>query len=103
MNIQRITLFFIVLTFLFCASVSGQKKISWGQRHFPNAPRISAENALNLMLQGKKIIIIDIPWSDEGYRNGHICGAIKGSTHAKNLDRLNKKIPRNYIILSYCK
>jgi hypothetical protein len=103
MNVRRITLFFIVFTFLFCTPVSGEKKITWDQRHFPNAPRISAEAALKLLLAGVKMIIIDVPWKDEGYREGHICGAIKGSTHAKELDRLIKKIPKNYIILSYCK
>lgn len=102
MNIRRITLFFIVFTFLFCAPVSGEKKIPWGQRHFPNAPRISAEKALKLLMAGRKMIIIDVPWSNEGFDEGHICGAIKcyaGQT--KKLDRLIKKIPKNYIILSY--
>ena len=101
MYIRRITLFFIVLTFLFCASVSGQKKIPWEQRHFPNAPKISAEKGLKLLMAGVKMIIIDIPWSKEGFAEGHICGAITGSIDAKKLDRLIKKIPKNYLIISY--
>ena len=101
MYIRRITLFFIVLTFLFCASVSGQKKIPWGQRHFPNAPRISAEKALRLLMAGVRMVIIDIPWSKGGFAEGHICGAITGFVDAKKLDRLIKKIPKNYLIISY--
>jgi hypothetical protein len=101
MNIWRTTLFFIVLTFLFCAPVSGEKKIPWEQRHFPNAPRISAEKARQLLLAGVKMIIVDVPWSKDGFDEGHICGAIYGTTRADKLDRWIKKIPKNYIILSY--
>ena len=101
MNIRRIALFFIVLTFLFCAQAPAQKKIPWHTRAFPNAPRISVEKARKLLLAGVKMVIIDIPWSKEGFDQGHICGAIKGSAHADKLDRLIKKIPKNYIILSY--
>lgn len=103
MSIRTTSLYCAVFIFLSCAHVAADEKVPWHLRHFPDAPRISAEDALNLLLQGKKIIIIDIPWSNEGYRDGHICGAIKGSTHADKLDRLIKKIPKNYIILSYCK
>lgn len=101
MNIRRITLFFIVLTFLFCAQAPAQKKIPWHLRAFPNAPRISAEKARKLLLAGVKMVIIDIPWSKEGFAKEKICGAIKGSTNAKKLDRLIKKIPKNYLIISY--
>lgn len=101
MNIRRTTLFFVALTFLFCTPVSGEKKITWDQRHFPNAPRISAEKARQLLLAGVKMVVVDVPWKDAGYRAGHICGAIKGSIDAKKLDRLIKKIPKNYLIISY--
>lgn len=101
MNIRKTILYLTALTFLFCAPVLGEKKIPLSQRHFPNAPRISAEKARKLLLAGVKMVIIDIPWSKEGFDQGHICGAIKGSAHADKLDRLIKKIPKNYIILSY--
>ena len=101
MNIKRITIYLIVFIFLFTAHVGADKKIPWHVRHFPNIPRISAEKALKLLLASVKIVIVDIPWSKKGFDEGHVCGAIKGSAHADKLDHLIKKIPKNYIILSY--
>lgn len=101
MNIRKTILYLTALTFLFCAPVSGEKKIPLSQRHFPNAPRISAEKARKLLLAGVKMVIIDIPWSKEGFDKGHICGAIKVSTNEKKLNHLIKKIPKNYLVISY--
>jgi len=101
MNIRKTILYLTAFVFLFCAHVAAEKKIPWHLRHFPNAPRISAEKALKLLLAGVKMVIIDIPWSKEGFAKGHICGAMTGSIVAKKLDRLIKKIPKNYLIISY--
>ena len=101
MNIRKTILYLTAFVFLYCTHVTAEQKIPWHQRHFPNAPRISAEKARQLLLAGVKIVIIDVPWSKEGFAKGHICGAITGSIHAKKLDRLIKKIPKNYLIISY--
>ena len=103
---RNITVLILVIFLLAicCQAHAGNNKIPWAQRHFPNAPRISAKDALKLLLQGRKIIIVDIPWTDKEYYESHICGAIKGPPlYVKQLDRFIKKIPKNYIILSYCK
>lgn len=99
--------FGVIVIFIFLSplsnGVSGSQNTPWHLRHFPRAPRISAQDALKLYRSGQKVIVIDIPWSKEGFNKGHICGAVSTSVEAEKLDRLIKKIPKNYIILSYCK
>ena len=77
------------------------KKPGWHVRHFPNAPRITPEQAKNLYLTTPKIIVIGVPWTKKGWEEKHICGAIRTNVNADVLDRLIKKIPKEYIILSY--
>ena len=88
---------------MMCGQVFGGNKIPWHQRNFDNVPRISAEKARNLLLAGVKMIIVDVPWTKKGYDHSHVCSAIMGSTHAEKIDRLLRKIPKNYIIIAYCK
>lgn len=107
MNRRKMITGFIFLTVSLVFVLEGwcetKKKIPWHQRHFPNVPRISAEAALKLRLSGQKTIVIDVPWSTKGFNNAHICGAVPTKATAAQLDKLIKKIPKDYIILSYCK
>jgi hypothetical protein len=96
--------FSILILFLFVPATSfSDSNIPWQSRHFPDAPRISAEQALVLRTSNVKMAVIDAPYSSEGYNESHICGAIQTNFSAEALDRLIKKIPKNYLIISYCK
>jgi len=95
-----LTVIFIVMM---CGQAFGGNKIPWHQRNFDNVPRISAEKARKFLLAGVKMIIVDVPWTKGGYDHSHVCGAIMTSTHADKIDRLLRKIPKNYIIMAYCK
>ncbi len=88
----------IILNF---SSYSGELEKPWETRHFPNAPRISADQALNFFNTGQKVVLIDIPWTNEGFEKGHVCGAIKAKTNPIILDKIIKRIPKQYIIFSY--
>lgn len=103
MKIRVIIIYCATFILLFFSQVSAEKKLSLSQRHFPNAPRISAKEALKLYMSGVKMVIIDIPFSDKEFNKSRICGTIKGSLNEKKLDRFMKKVPKNYVILSYCK
>ena len=92
-----------IIILMTCVQAFGDNKIPWHQRNFDNVPRISAEKARNLLLAGIKMIIIDVPWTKKGYDHSHVCAAIMVSTHAEEIDRLLRKIPKNYIIIAYCK
>lgn len=93
----------IFLNLLFVNSAFAENKIPWENRHFPNVPRISAEEAKVYQRSGAKIIIIDIPFSKKEFQDSHICGAIPATTKAHHLDRIIKKLPKGCIVFSYCK
>ncbi|PID78159.1 MAG: hypothetical protein CSB21_01660 [Deltaproteobacteria bacterium] len=101
---NKFVLILVVNLVLFLCSSSfvlAKKKVPWHLRHFPNAPRITAKQALIIKKSNPKVVLIDVPWSKKGFEKGHICGAIPTSVEAGPLDRLISKIPRDYIILSY--
>lgn len=103
MKFMNFLLINFVLVIFAAQSYASQNK-PWSQRHFPNVPRITAEQALMFQKTGAPCVIIDVAWSQKGFKSEHICGAI-GITTAqltkKFLDRMLKKIPKKYTILSY--
>lgn len=108
MKFRTITVVCFAVFAVWCSVVLGKeekKEVPWDLKHFDEdqVPRISAEDAMKLMRSGIKIFMVDVPWSDKEYHKEHVCGAIKGAIEAEYLDRLIKKIPKDFLIISYCK
>ncbi|MBD3345370.1 MAG: hypothetical protein GF401_09945 [Chitinivibrionales bacterium] len=90
---------FILLIFLFTLASSGAENIPWTQRHFHNVPRIDAQLAFSLVLNGVKVLIIGTP-ANIPFEKSHVCGAIKVMPH--QITRINtKKVPKENIVLCY--
>jgi hypothetical protein len=100
-SINSFVIYFFIFLWPFSSSFGQSKEIPWEQRHFPTAPRITAQEAMQLKMSGLKIILIDAPWGKEDFMEGHVCGAIPTRWDAKSLDRLISKIPKDYVILAY--
>jgi len=72
----------------------------WNSIHFKKVPRISADALAGLMRTGRKVLIIDAQSSDEIFRRGHICGAVRLKSRITRVDP--KKVPKGILVASYC-